>query len=184
MKTRWIYPSCLALALLAGCQKGSNRAASSPGSGQDLKGQGTQALLKGQYDQAEKVFQDALKQDPSSAELQNLLGMTYRFQHNLSKSLEWREKEVQAFRKAVELNPKSTTFRINLGSTLWLANDKKGAAEQFKQVLVLLPHHAQAEDLKQRIAEAEAPQTAPSPPAHKSAATDKASGAKQPAASP
>ena len=74
MKTRWICSSCLALALLSGCQKGNNREATSPGSGQELKDQGSQALLKGQYDQAEKVFQDALKQDPSSAELQNLLG--------------------------------------------------------------------------------------------------------------
>ena len=55
MKAHWIFSSFLAL-LLAGCGGGEKRMSSATGPGQALREQGTQALLKGQYDRAEKLF--------------------------------------------------------------------------------------------------------------------------------
>jgi Flp pilus assembly protein TadD len=48
------------------------------------------------------------------------------------------------FRKAVEARPDSVPARINLGSALAQAGDRKGAAEQLRQALKLAPDNANA----------------------------------------
>lgn len=48
------------------------------------------------------------------------------------------------FRKAVEARPDSVPARINLGSALAQAGDRKGAAEQLRQALKLAPDNATA----------------------------------------
>jgi tetratricopeptide (TPR) repeat protein len=48
------------------------------------------------------------------------------------------------FRKAIEVNPQSTTGRINLGAVLTQLGDSRGAVQQFEEVLRLAPENPTA----------------------------------------
>ena len=48
------------------------------------------------------------------------------------------------FRKAVAAKPESVAGRVNLGATLNLLNDERGAVEQFEEVLRIAPDNANA----------------------------------------
>jgi tetratricopeptide (TPR) repeat protein len=81
--------------------------------------------------------------------------MAYRFKYNQLRSPDLKEKEIAAFQKAIEMDPKFIPALVNLGSTYYFSDKKQEAAEQFKRVLELMPQHPEAEQLKKMIAEAE-----------------------------
>jgi tetratricopeptide (TPR) repeat protein len=130
-------------------------------SSQALLEKGQAAFKQGKYDQALQAYEEALKQEPRSAVIHNLAGMAYRFKFNQLRSPDLREKEIAAFKKAIEMDPKFIPALVNLGSTYYFSDKKKEAAEQFKRVLEIMPKHPEAEQLKKMIAEAEegAPKT-------------------------
>lgn len=116
---------------------------------------GQEAFKHGKYDQALKAYDEALKKEPRSAVIHNLKGMAYRFQYNQLRSADLKEKEIAAFKKAIEMDPKFIPALVNLGSTYYFSDQKKEAAEQFKRALEIMPQHPEAEQLKKMIAEAE-----------------------------
>jgi tetratricopeptide (TPR) repeat protein len=117
--------------------------------------EGQEAFKHGKYDQALKAYDEALKKEPRSAVIHNLKGMAYRFKYNQLRSPDLKDKEIAAFTKALEMDPKFIPALVNLGSTYYFSDKKKEAAEQFNRVLEIMPQHPEAEQLKKMIAEAE-----------------------------
>jgi tetratricopeptide (TPR) repeat protein len=116
---------------------------------------GQAAFKQGKYDQALQAYAKALQKEPRSAVIFNLMGMAYRFWYNQLRSPDLKEKEIAAFTKAIEMDPKFTPALVNLGSTYYFSDQKKAAALQFKRVIEIMPRHPQAEQMKKMIAEAE-----------------------------
>jgi tetratricopeptide (TPR) repeat protein len=133
----------------------SNQEDSTADPTQTLLEKGQAAFKQGKYDQALQAYDQALKKEPRSAVILNLKGMAYRFKYNQLRSPDLKEKEIAAFQKAIEMDPKFIPALVNLGSTYYFSDKKQEAAEQFKRVLELMPQHPEAEQLKKMIAEAE-----------------------------
>ena len=142
-----------ALAGLPACE--CNQEGKSADPTQSLLEKGQAAFKQGKYDQAQQAYDEALKKEPRSAVIFNLKGMAYRFQYNQLRSADLKEKEIAAFKKAIEMDPKFIPALVNLGSTYYFSDQKKEAALQFKRALEIMPQHPEAEQLKKMIAEAE-----------------------------
>jgi tetratricopeptide (TPR) repeat protein len=141
------------LAGLPACESKEESRSADPA--RSLLEKGQEAFKQGKYDQALKAYEEALRKEPRSAVIQNLIGMAYRFKYNQVRSPDLKEKEIAAFTKAIEMDPKFIPALVNLGSTYYFSDKKKEAAEQFKRVLEIMPQHPEAEQLKKMIAEAE-----------------------------
>jgi Tfp pilus assembly protein PilF len=155
------------LVLAAGCAREAEPPVI-PGSFETLVQEGTDQFNRGQYTQALETYGKALEKEPKAATVYNLMGMAHRFHFNQTGNPEERQKELVAFRKAVEIQPDFAVAHVNLGATLYVLGDKAQAAVHFKRALALLPNHPEAAELKQRIAEGEAPTSpaagSPTPP--------------------
>jgi tetratricopeptide (TPR) repeat protein len=156
-----VFFSILLALLLAGLPACEKEEAGTTDPIKTLLVKGQEAFKRGKYDQALQAYDQALKKEPHSAVIHNLKGMAYRFQYNQMRSPDLKEKEIAAFQKAIEMDPKFIPALVNLGSTYYFSDKKKEAAEQFKRVLEIMPKHPEAEQLKKMIAEAEegAPKT-------------------------
>jgi tetratricopeptide (TPR) repeat protein len=141
------------LAGLSACDKKQEDPTADPTQSYLEKGQ--EAFKQGKYDQALQAYDEALKKEPRSAVIYNLKGMAYRFKYNQLHSPDLKEKEIAAFKQAIEMDPNFIPALVNLGSTYYFSDKKKEAGEQFKRVLELMPQHPEAEQLKKMIAEAE-----------------------------
>jgi tetratricopeptide (TPR) repeat protein len=156
-----ILSAILLSCLLAGLPACASEKAETEDSTKTLLEKGQNAFKQGKYDQALQAYEQALKKEPRSAVIHNLKGMAYRFQYNQLRSADLKEKEIAAFQKAIEMDPKFIPALVNLGSTYYFSDKKPEAAEQFKRVLEIMPKHPEAEQLRKMIAEAEegAPKT-------------------------
>lgn len=118
-----------------------------------LMDQGTAQMKKQQYDQAIATFKKALKEEPKSAALYNLLGMAYRFKYLQVRNQKLREQEIAAFKKAIEIDPNYWVALINLGVTYYQQGEKAKAAPLFKKALALNPDHPEKAQLEKMIQE-------------------------------
>jgi tetratricopeptide (TPR) repeat protein len=107
----------------------------------------------GDYDQAILHFQKGLELQPGSAVGLNLLGMAYQKKYNTLRAAEWKEKEIDAFRKAVAADSTYEPAFINLGATLFYLGNKTEAAPYFRRALELNPDNPEREQLEQFILE-------------------------------
>ena len=80
---------------------------------QKLMDQGTKQMQNQKYDQAIATFKKALKEEPKSAALYNLLGMAYRFKYNQVRNQKLKQQEIAAFKKATRVRIK-TNMRVIL----------------------------------------------------------------------
>lgn len=103
--------------------------------------QGVMQFKQGNYPQAIATYQKALEEDPDNALVYNLLGMAYRFRFNQSGAQEFKEAEIDAFKKAVELDTKFVVAYKNLIASLYYQNRKKETIPFIKKVLELNPNH-------------------------------------------
>lgn len=74
-------------------------------SASSLFDRGARAFEEGRYDEAIDLYKKALEKEPESSIGYNLLGMGYRFLYLQARNTGYREKEVEAFRRAIELDP-------------------------------------------------------------------------------
>jgi tetratricopeptide (TPR) repeat protein len=118
-----------------------------------LLDQATAQLKKQQYDQAIATLNQALKEEPESATVYNLLGMAYRFKYNQVHNQKLKEQEIAAFKKAIEIDPKYWVALINLGTTYYYQGEKAKAAPLLKKGLALYPKHPQKAQLEKMIQE-------------------------------
>jgi tetratricopeptide (TPR) repeat protein len=125
---------------------------------------GLKAFHAGLFDEAIGHYRRAIEEKNNAgrleqAQLWNLMGMAYRFKCNNSPSPELKEKEIGAFKKALEFQPDFLAALVNLGATYYYSGRKAEAAPYFRRALELAPQHPEAELLKKMLQEGEASST-------------------------
>jgi tetratricopeptide (TPR) repeat protein len=106
----------------------------------ELFKEGSQFFYQGNYDKAIKKYKKGLKNEPSNAIGYNLLGMAYRFRFNETGSQGYKDKEIDAFKKAIEIDPVLWVAYKNLAVSLYYQGRKKEAVPYLKKALQLQPN--------------------------------------------
>lgn len=114
---------------------------------------GAEQFGEGNYDAAIASYEKGLALEPRSAVGYNLLGMAYRLKFNTLRATEWKDKEIAAFRRAVEADSTFYPAQINLGATLYYMGEKAEAAPHFRRALELHPDNPERADLEKFIRE-------------------------------
>ena len=122
-------------------------------SAQSLFDRGAGEFQDGNYDQAILHYQKGLELEPGLAEGFYLLGLAYRMKYNTLRAAQWKEMEIDAFRKAVAADSTHELAHINLAATLYYLGDKKEAAHYFRRALELNPDNPERKQLEQFIRE-------------------------------
>jgi tetratricopeptide (TPR) repeat protein len=107
------------------------------------------------YDEAIADYEKAIQLQPRAAAAYNMVGMAYRFKYNKLGVPEFREKEMAAFQKAVEIDPKNWVALINLATDYYGEGQKAKAAPLFKKALELNPDHPEKLAIQKMIAQGE-----------------------------
>jgi len=110
-----------------------------------------------QYDQAIVSLSRAVALAPHHAGAHNLLGVVYRFKYYQVRDPDLKKKEMAAYQKALEADPKYWPAHLNLGAAYYYEGDKATAARFFRQALELQPEHPDKDQLLEMIAEGEVP---------------------------
>jgi cytochrome c-type biogenesis protein CcmH/NrfG len=84
-----------------------------------------------------------------------MIGMAYRFKYNRLGDPAFRQKEMAAFQKAVEIDPKNWVAMINLATDYYADGEKGKAAARFKKPLELNPNHPEKAEIEKMIAAGE-----------------------------
>jgi len=105
------------------------------------------------YDEAIANYEKAIKLEPRASAAYNMLGMAYRFKYNQLGGPEFRQKEMAAFQKAVEIDPKNWVAMINLATDYYAEGQKAKAAPLFQKALELNPNHPEKTEIQKLIAE-------------------------------
>src|SRR5579883_2312575 len=135
---------------------------------QDRLARAVSQIGAGQLGEAEALFRDVLREEPSNADALHFLGVILgqrgetaaaidsirravelrpnapAFHNNLGKALESAgdlTAAVQSYRRAVELAPGYAGASFNLGTALMARGDVKGAEESLRHVLAIEPQH-------------------------------------------
>jgi len=108
------------------------------------------------YDEAIVSYEKAIKLEPRDAAAYNMMGMAYRFKYNRLRVPALRQKEMAAFQKAVEIDPKNWVAMINLATDYYADGQKGKAAALFKKALELNPNHPEKAAIEKMIAAGEA----------------------------
>lgn len=118
-------------------------------------GQGVAHFQKQEFDLAIQSYEKAINLEPKSAAAYNLLGMAYRFKYNQLGNPDFKQKEIAAFQKAVDIDPRYWGAMINLGATYYYMGEKAKAAALFKQALAVNPNNPEKVELEKMIVEGE-----------------------------
>lgn len=135
------------LAVLAGC--GNNSA-------EKYMQAGFVSFRQQRYGEAIANYEKAIQLQPQSAAAYNMIGMTYRFKYYQLGAPELRQKELAAFEKAVEIDPKNWLVLINLATTYYALGQRAKAAPLYKKALELNPNYPEKLFLQKLIEEGEA----------------------------
>lgn len=117
--------------------------------------EGALLVKQGKYDEAIEKYKKGLRREPRSAVGYNYLGIAYRYKYDQLRSLNWRQREIEAFKKAIDLDPNFYLPYINLGSTYYGIGNLKEAALYFKKGLEIFPEHPSRDLIEQMIQEGE-----------------------------
>jgi tetratricopeptide (TPR) repeat protein len=117
--------------------------------------EGFVALQQQKYDEAIACYEKAIKLEPRAAAAYNMMGMAYRLKFSQLGVPEFRQKEMAAFQKAVEIDPKNWVAMINLATDYYADGEKAKAAVLYKKALELKPDHPEKDDIQKRIAAGE-----------------------------
>jgi tetratricopeptide (TPR) repeat protein len=117
--------------------------------------EGALLVKKGKYDEAIKKYRKGLRIEPRSAVGYNYLGMAYGYKYEQLRSLSWRKKEIEAFKKAIELDANFFRPYFNLGIIYYNMGNLKEAASYFKKCLEIVPEHPNRKLMERMIREAE-----------------------------
>ena len=93
---------------------------------------GLSCYQKGDYNEAIKQFQEALKLNPGKAEIHYNLGLTYQAKGLLNEA-------VEEYRKVLEVNPEDAETHNNLGIVYYNQGSYRKAIEEFKLALSINP---------------------------------------------
>jgi tetratricopeptide (TPR) repeat protein len=129
-----------------GCNSQKNKSDS-------LLNEGAQLFQQGKYIDAIQKYQDGLQLDTTNTVGYNLLGMAYRFRFNQSGAQEFKDKEIDAFKKAITLDPKYWVAYKNVAASLYFQDRKKEAIPYITKALELQPNDPEKNLLLQWIEE-------------------------------
>ena len=107
------------------------------------------------YDEAIANYEKAIKLQPRASAAYNMIGMAYRFKYNQLRVPEFHQKEIAAFQKAVEIDPKNWVAMINLATDYYADGRKDKAVPLFKKALELNPNHPEKAQIQKLIEENE-----------------------------
>lgn len=142
---KWIPLAMAAgLVFVGGCGNSEDEVSS-------LMEKGVRSFQAGDYAAAASEYRRVIELEPQNAAAHNLLGMACRFQFNTSGDPAMREKETEAFRRAVALNPRFLAAVKNLAATLHRDGDLNGAARMARQALEINPDDPEKDILKSWI---------------------------------
>ena len=117
--------------------------------------EGSSLFKKGKYDDAITKYKKGLRREPRSAVGYNYLGIAYRGKYEQLRSLDWREKEIEAFKKSIEMDPNFYLPYVNLGTTYYDMGRFKETASYLHKALEIYPKHPSRELIEQMIQQAE-----------------------------
>ncbi|UCD70968.1 MAG: tetratricopeptide repeat protein [Syntrophobacterales bacterium] len=117
--------------------------------------EGAVLVKQGKYDLAIKRYKKGLRIEPRSAVGYNYLGIAYRYKYDQLRSLDWKRREIEAFKKAIKLDPNFYLPYINLGTTYYVMENLKESAIYLKKGLEIFPEHPSRELIEQMIQEGE-----------------------------
>jgi superkiller protein 3 len=120
---------------------------------QEMFDKGSSFFEKGNFDAAIEKYQEGLQLEPNNYVGYNLLGMAYRFKFNQTGTQEFKSKEIQSFKKAIELEPKYWVAYKNIAASLYYQNRKKEAVPYLEKALELQPNDPEKSLLLQWIEE-------------------------------
>jgi tetratricopeptide (TPR) repeat protein len=92
-------------------------------------------LQKGQFDYAIAQFKDAMKYDPSNANLYYGIAQAY---NKIGKA----DEEIAAYKKALSINPSMTGALLNLGNAYLDKDMYEAAAREYKKAVMVEPNDA------------------------------------------
>ncbi|MBN1398852.1 MAG: tetratricopeptide repeat protein [Bacteroidetes bacterium] len=133
--------------IISGCSSNRDKAKS-------LLDEGAQLAKSEKYETAILKYEEALVLDPENAAGYNLLGMAYRFRYNQTGTEEFKTKEIDAFKKAIEIDPKLWIAYKNIAASLYYRGNKKEALPYIEKALELQPNDPEKEILLNWIEEA------------------------------
>ncbi len=105
------------------------------------------------YDRAIENYEKAIALGTKSPGAYNMLGLSYRFKFQQTGKPELQQNEIDAFQKAVNLDPKYWVAMVNLGTTYYSRGEKAQAAAWFKKALATNPNHLERAQIEKMIAE-------------------------------
>jgi tetratricopeptide (TPR) repeat protein len=105
------------------------------------------------YDRAIESYERAIASGAKSAGAYNMLGMAYRFKYQQTGKPELQQNEIDAFQKALSIDPKFWVAMINLGTTYYSRGEKTQAILWLKKGLALNPKHPERAQIEKMIAE-------------------------------
>ena len=132
MKTKLLLALAATL-LITGCTDQNESA-------QNLLDDGIKLFQEGDIDSSIKKYNEALKVEPDNSIAYNLLGMAYRFKFNQTGTQEYKTKEIESFKKAIDLDPKYWIAYKNLAASLYYQDRKKEAVPYLEKALKLQPN--------------------------------------------
>ena len=118
-----------------------------------LLDEGIKLFQEGNYDASIQKYNEALKVEPNNSIAYNLLGMAYRFKFNQTGTQEYKTKEIEYFKEAIDLDPKYWVAYKNLAATLYYLDRKKEAVPYLEKALELQPNDPEKSLLLQWIEE-------------------------------
>jgi tetratricopeptide (TPR) repeat protein len=142
-------------ALAAGLTLGLYYSLRSTDSAAELMEKGEKAFAVGDYDRAIELYTDATKKEPGSSAAYNLLGMAYRFKYNETADRKYKQEEINAFKKAIDLDPTNYVPYINLGATLFYQNETQQAVLYLNKALELYPDNPERATIEEMIRQSE-----------------------------
>ncbi len=106
------------------------------------------------YDQAIENYEKAIALGTKSPGAYNMLGLSSRYKFQQTGKPELQHNEIDAFQKAVNLDPNYWEAMVNLGTTYYSRGEKAQAAVWLKKALALNPNHPEKDQIEKMIAEA------------------------------
>src|SRR5712671_524041 len=141
------------------CRRGGNKNANANGSGsassaadpeqakrqaQTLVDQGKELYKNDEDEQAAKVLEKAINQDPNNAEAHLRLGMAYAALERKPEAEESYKKAIELYKKRVQSDPKDADAFFNLGEAHSFLHQDEEAARNYRQATRLKPDDEEA----------------------------------------
>jgi tetratricopeptide (TPR) repeat protein len=104
-----------------------------------------QAMSRGEYDRAERIYQGILAMDPNDSQALAGLGDVRRLHGD-----PWGA--IDAYQSAIKINPSYLPALLGLADTQWGRGDKVGAARSYKHIVDSFPDGMYPDYVNQRIA--------------------------------